>query len=67
MATTNAQLVRRALDKARSVREGVGDDAPKLDAIIAVLNAENIDRAAGLTLPSEETPGLALARRVKVA
>lgn len=67
MAKTAAQTVAVALDKVREMKTRQGRQIPKLDAIEAVLHADLIDRRVGLTLPGEESPGLSLARRVRVA
>jgi hypothetical protein len=61
--TDHNPIVRRALDKARVIQSR-HPKTPKLDAIVAVLNADNVDRIAGITFPGESTPGSVLAARI---
>lgn len=53
--------VRLALQKARETAAKQAGRVPKLDAVVAVLNADNIDRDAGRTGDNEVTPGAQLA------
>jgi hypothetical protein len=56
-------IVRSALDKARAIQSR-HPRTPKLDAIVAILNSDMVDRNAGITFPGESTPGSVLAARI---
>lgn len=62
----NNERVRAALKKAREVAARQPGRVPKLDAVVAVLNADNIDRGAGRTHDNTASAGSRLAMQVRV-
>ncbi len=64
---SNQKIVSDALGTMTAKRQTLQPVPPRLDAMIAVVNADMIDRRAGLTLDAEDSPGLRIALRVRGA
>lgn len=62
---TAQQAVLDALDLAKKRRDAAPESAkPRADAVVAVLNADAIDRRTNRTVEGIDSPGLQLAHRV---
>lgn len=60
---TPTDRIRQAYETLTGVRTRAGKRTPKLDALIAILNADLHDRAVGLTADTDITPAVAISHK----